>query len=118
MKKLNLNGMVLAPGVVETIASVAVKDVPGVVEIASSMPNTSALKKLLGVKQSTQRGIDAVVDEQGALRIAIRLVVKYGCVLPDVAADVRDAVADAVATQIGVPVGAVDVYVDAIEFGE
>lgn len=118
MKKLNLNGMVLAPGVVETIASVAVKDVPGVVEIASSIPSTNTLKKYLGVKQTTQRGIDATVDEQGALRIAIRLVVKYGYVLPNIAADVRDAVVDAVTTQIGVPVGAVDVYIDAIEFGE
>ena len=48
--------------------------------------------------------------------MSLRLFVKSGLVLPDVAASVRQSVADALNTQVGVKVGSVDIYIDGIQF--
>ena len=42
--------------------------------------------------------------------------VYYGFVLPDLAASIRQAISDAVTSQVGIPVGAVDVYIDGMQF--
>ena len=88
MNELNLDGMALAPGVVETIVSIAANEVEGV----------------------------ASVDEDDKLVISVRVDVYYGYVLPDLAANLRQAVADAVASQVGAQVSSVDVYIDGIQF--
>lgn len=113
MTELNVDGMALAPGVVETIVSIAVGEVEGV---ASVGPSTSgSLRAVFGSKPATQ-GIDIAVDEEDKLAISVRVDVYYGHVLPELAAKVRQAVADAVASQVGIPVGSVDVYIDGIQF--
>ena len=93
MTDLNVEGMALAPGVVETIVSIAVGEVEGVASVGPS--SASGLRSVFASKPATQ-GI--------------------GYALPDLAANVRKAVADAVASQVGASVGAVDVYVDGIQF--
>ena len=60
MNELNLDGMALAPGVVETIVSIAANEVEGVACIGPS--TTSGLRSVFGSKPSTQ-GIDITVDE-------------------------------------------------------
>jgi len=109
MTELNVDGMALAPGVVETIVSIAANEVEG------GPSTTSGLRSVFGSKPSTQ-GIDITVDEEDKLHISIRVDVYYGYVLPDLAANIRQAISDAVTSQVGIPVGSVDVYIDGMQF--
>ena len=113
MSDLTVDGMALAPGVVETIVSIAANEVEGVACIGPS--TTSGLRSVLGGKPSTS-GIEIAADENDKLQISVRIDVYYGHVLPDVAAAVRQSVADAVASQVGAQVGSVDVYIDGVQF--
>ena len=113
MTDITVDGMALAPGVVETIVSIATGDVEGVAVVGSSA--TSGLRSMLGAKPSTQ-GIEVSVDDEDNLHVSVRIEVYYGYVLPDLAAKVREAIADAVASQVGVQVGSIDVYIDGIQF--
>ena len=115
MADLNIEGMAVAPGVVETIISLAARDVSGVASIGDA--TTSGIRTLIGGKPSTQ-GVDVEMDENNELHVSLRLIVESRRVLPDVAANVRRAVADAVSTQVGATVGSVDVYIDGIQFGD
>lgn len=113
MTDLNIDGMAIAPGVVETIISLAARDVDGVESVGD--PTTSGIMSFIGGKPSTQ-GIEVAKGEDDALYVSARLFVKSGYVLPDVAANVRQAIADAVETQVGAKVGAVDIFIDGIHF--
>lgn len=113
MTDLNVDGMALAPGVVETIVSIAVGEVEGVASVGSSA--TGGLRSVFAAKPSTQ-GIDITVDDEDKLHVAIRVDVYYGYALPDIADKLRQAVADAVSSQVGAQVGSVDVYIDGIQF--
>ena len=112
MADLNIDGMAIAPGVVETIVSLAALDVPGVISVGD--PTTSGIRSLIGGKPSTQ-GVEIAMGEDDELNVCIRLHVKNGQVLPDLAANVRQAVADAVNTQVGAEIGSVDVFIDGIQ---
>lgn len=115
MKDLTVDGMAIAPGVIETIVSIAANEVDGVASIGSA--GVGGLRTMFAAKPVTQ-GIEISVDENDKLHVSVRLDVYYGFVLPDVAAAVREAVSDAVASQVGIAVGSVDVYIDGIQFAE
>lgn len=113
MTDLNVDGMAIAPGVVETIVSLATQGVDGIASVGD--PTTSGLKSILGAKPSTQ-GVDIEVDDENNLHITVRLFVRNGHVLPELAAQVRQAVADAVHSQTGMNVASVDIFIDGISF--
>ena len=113
MSDLNIEGMTIAPGVVETIISLAARDVEGVASIGPA--TTSGLMDLIGGGRPSTQGIEVTTDENDELHVSIRMDVKSGNVLPDLAANVRRAVVDAIATQVGVKVAAVDIYIDGIQ---
>lgn len=113
MTDLNIAGMNIAPGVMETIVSLAACDVDGVVSVGD--PTASGIRALIGGKPSTQ-GVEIDVDENNNLHASIRLFTKSGYILPDVAAAVRQSVADAVYNQVGAKVASVDIYIDGILF--
>ena len=114
MSDLNIEGMTIAPGVVETIISLAARDVEGVASIGPA--TTSGIMDLIGGGRPSTQGIEVTTHENDELHVSIRMDVKSGNVLPDLAANVRRAVVDAVATQVGVKVAAVDIYIDGIQF--
>ena len=113
MKELNIEGMSISTGVVETIISIAASEVDGVASVGVSGPSG-----LLGKfsKQPASQGIEISVNEDNTLHVAVRVDVRGGYVLPELAASIRQAVADAVSTQAGLTVGDVDVYIDGIQF--
>lgn len=113
MTELNVDGMALASGVVETIVSIAANEVEGVASVGPSSAN--GLRSMFAGKPSTH-GIDITVDDEDKLNIAVRVDVYYGYALPEIAANLRQAVADAVASQVGIGVGSVDVYIDGMQF--
>ena len=112
MKELSIEGMSIAPGVVETIISVAMSEVEGVTAVGINSVN--GLVAAISGKGSEQ-GIDVDVAD-GKLVVDIHVDVAYGSPLPEIAARIRQTVYDAVTTQVGVPVGSVDVYIDGIQF--
>ena len=103
---LNVDGMSLAPGVVETIISIAANEVEGVASVGS-----------LVAKPSTA-GIETVLDADGKLQVALHIEVYHGQVLPELAARLREAVADALLVQVGLEVASVDIFVDGIQFAQ
>ncbi len=113
MTDISIDGMALAPGVVETIVSIAVGEVEGVAAVGSSA--VGGLRSMFAGKPSTQ-GIEITVDDDERLCASVRIDVYYGYALPDLAAKVREAIANAVASQVGMQVGSVDVYIDGIQF--
>ena len=113
MSDLNLDGMALAPGVIETIISIATHEVDGVAAVGGASPG--GLRSMFNSKPSTQ-GIDVEVNEDSKISVSIRIEVYYGYVLPDVAAAVRQSVIDATTSQVGIPVDRVDIFIDGIQF--
>lgn len=114
MAELNIDGMVIAPGVVETIVSLAAQSVEGVSCVGD--PTTSGIRSIIGGGKPSTQGIEVESDEEGKLHVSIRLFVGNGQVLPDLAAKVRQAIADAANIQVGLEVGSVDIFIDGIQF--
>lgn len=113
MTDLNIDGLAIAPGVVETIVSLAASSVDGVQSVGD--PTTSGIMSMIGAKPSTS-GVDIEVDEDNNLHATVRLFVKSGHVLPDLANEVRSNIADAVHSQTGMNIASVDVFIDGISF--
>lgn len=103
-----MDGLAVAPGVLERIASLAASAIEGVACLGS--PGLAGL-----VGKAKGKPVEVGVDD-GSLRATIHLQVRYGEPLHRVAADVQRAVADALSSQVGRPVSAVDVYVDGVVF--
>ena len=114
-EELYVDGLGLAPGVMETIVAIAAKEVDGVAMVGSS--TFSGLRNLITAKPASD-GIDVSMNESQGIDIAVHIDVNYGQPIPQVVDAVRVAVADAVATQVGFTVSSVDVYVDGIRFAE
>ena len=120
-KAIQINGIEFAPGVVETIVSMAAAEVEGVAGVGSGGGAVKGtIKAVLTGKAAMPvgNGVEAYATEDGKIHVNLSVQVDYGCKLVDVAARVRSAVADAVMARIGVDVEAVDVNVDGVEFGE
>ena len=111
--ELSVEGMSIAPGVVETIISIAANEVDGVASVGSFA--ISSIRSMLAAKPSAA-GIEVDVDDDGRLRITIHVEVYYGYVLPEVAANLRQSVADALLVQVGLEAAAVDIFVDGLQF--
>jgi uncharacterized alkaline shock family protein YloU len=100
--EIRLEGLGVAPGVVDTIVSMAAQQVEGVADI--------------GTGRKASKCIDVVVGEDGAATVSVHVRVLYGHNLREVASRVQTDVADAFGSQVGIPVAGVDVYVDGIVF--
>ena len=98
-EELYVDGLGLAPGVMETIVAIAAKEVEGVASVGSS--TFTGLRSRFAAKPAGQ-GIDVSMNEEQGVDVAVHIDVQT--------------VADAVATQVGFTVSSVDVYVDGIRF--
>lgn len=106
--------MSLAPGVIDTIISIAVGEVEGVASVGSPTSANSIWAKLMSKPSSD--GIKTELTPDGELKVTVHIEVYHGYVLPDLAAQVRSYVSDALLVQLGIVVASVDIYIDAIRF--
>lgn len=113
--EIRLEGLGVAPGVLDTIVTVAAEAVEGIAAVGA--PGLAGLVQK-GARKGASRAVDVVVDENNALTVSIHVQVSYGSKLRQVAEEVQQAVADALASQVGVEVAAVDVYVDGLVFAD
>lgn len=107
--------MTLAPGVVDTIISLTASETEGVASIGSAV--TSGLRAMFTAGPSTS-GIETTRNGDGKLDVSLHVSVYYGYVLPDLAEQLRQSIAEALMVQVGIEVGAVDIYIDSIQFKE
>ena len=113
-----IDGITIAPGVVETLISLAAAEVPGVAGVGSADTISSIFAAFNAGKAVPTNGIDVQVSEEGVVTIDINIRASYGHRLVDIADAVRAAVADALLSQIGVEVAQVNVHIDALSFEE
>lgn len=106
--------MTLAPGVIDTVISIAVGEVEGVANVGSPVSANSIWARLNSKPSSD--GIKTEFTDSGELKVTVHIEVYHGYVLPDLAAQVRSCVSDALRVQLGIPVASVDIYIDAIRF--
>lgn len=111
-QELYIDGLGIAKGVIETIVTLAVEKIDGVVSVGESVIS-SGVKTLFVGKQPGHSGIDAAVVD-GKLALALRMTVFYGYPFTQLADEIRAVVSDAIRSQVGVEVSAIDVYIDNI----
>ncbi len=112
MSDITTEGMAIAPGVVETIVTLAVREVPGVASVGAA---SAGIRALLSSKPSTQ-GVVVTASEDGTVAVEVAINVLSGYSLNSLADQVRSSVADAALTQVGLTVSRVDIRVDGIHF--
>lgn len=113
--EIRLEGLGVAPGVLDTIVKVAVESVEGVAAVGA--PGVAGLVQK-GARKGPARAIDVIVDDDGSLQAVAHVQVTYGSRLREVAERVQSAVSEALSSQVGVSVASVDVYVDGLVFPE
>lgn len=111
-----IDGITIAPGVVETIISLAAAEVPGVAGVGTAGAISTIRSAFNAGNAILTNGIriEPLGDKQVAVTISIQAY--YGYRLVEIAENVRKAIVDALAAQIGVTVTSVDVHVDALSF--
>lgn len=112
MPEITTNGMAIAPNVIDTIVSLALKDVPGV-DSTSVAP--TGFKALFSSKATSDR-VKVFTEPDGSLAIEVTLRVLDGYPVKELASSVRSSIADAVILQTGIPVSRVDICIDGIHF--
>jgi len=105
--ELSLEGLDIAPGVVETMVELAAGQVEGVAGVGSS-----PLGKIAKAANSTE----VSVDDDGGFDVKIHVHANYGRPLRQLGAAVQDAISDALESQTGHPASRVDVFIDAVVF--
>lgn len=115
---IELDGVSIAPGVVETIISLAAAEVPGVSGVGIAGAISAIAAAFNAGKAIPTTGIKLAKGEDGKLSVEITIQAYYGYRLTEVAENVRLAIADAIKGQTGADVASVDVYVDGLSFEE
>ncbi|MDP2182453.1 MAG: Asp23/Gls24 family envelope stress response protein [Actinomycetota bacterium] len=113
-EEIRLDGLGLAPGVLETIVTLAAKSVEGVACICGH-GLAGLAQKAVSKPGKAPKPVEIQVED-GSVSVALHVEFDYGKPLRAVAVAVQEAVADAVRNQVGVPVRAVNVFVDGIVF--
>lgn len=113
-EEIRLEGLGVAPSVLDTIVTVAAEGAEGIACVGS--PGLAGLVQK--GRKGSSRAVDVVVGEDGGLIVSVHVHVTYGQRIHEVARVVQSAVAEALTSQVGVPVTSVDVYVDGLVFAE
>ncbi|MCL2024386.1 MAG: Asp23/Gls24 family envelope stress response protein [Coriobacteriia bacterium] len=103
---ITLDGITIAPGVLETIIAMAAENVDGVTAVLAC----PALRR-----RASRPMVDCVIED-GKLTCGIHIIASYGIALTTIGAAVQAAVSSALRAQLGVEPVAVDVFIDAIDF--
>ena len=111
--ELELNGLHIAPEVVETIVIMAVGSIESVAALGSAKAEGNGIKQR---NQRQARKAVVVTSEDDKLVVDVHVTVHFGYHLRDIASEIREVVDSAVETQLGIQVSAVNVFVDGLKF--
>ncbi|MGP4047553.1 Asp23/Gls24 family envelope stress response protein [Streptomyces sp. 2A115] len=103
----------IADGVVEKIAGIAAREVPGINALGGGFTRTMAAvrDRVPGGRSSTGSGVKVEVGEKQTA-IDLQVVVEYGISITDIAAEVRENVIAAVERMTGLEVVEVNIAVN------
>jgi len=101
-----LDGVTIAPGVVETIVALASKQTEGVAGVCGRSPLR---------KKATAPAVDVALHD-GELTCGVHIIARHGHVLPEVGKAVQEKVSYALDGQLGIAPAQVDVYIDGVSF--
>lgn len=107
--ELSLEGLDIAPGVVETMVELAAGQVDGVASVESSP---------LGKISKSSKSTEVTLDDDGSFVVSIHITAMFGRPLRQLGAAVQEAISDALESQTGHAASKVDVFINAIQFPE
>jgi len=107
--ELSLDGLDIAPGVVETMVELAAGQVDGVASVESSP---------LGKISKASKSTEVTLDDDGDFVVSIHITAAFGRPLRQLGAAVQEAISDALESQTGHAASKVDVFINAIQFPE
>jgi uncharacterized alkaline shock family protein YloU len=112
----------IADEVVEKIAGIAAREVPGVYDLGGDVARVfAAVRDRIGLGEgegeSSNRGVQVKLEGRTAV-VRVTLVIEYGFVLYSVAEKVRTKVIGSVENLLGLEVTAVDIVVDDVHVPE
>lgn len=109
----------IADSVVEKIAGIATREVPGIHSLGSGMARTlgAVTDRVPGGRPSLGRGVKVEVGERQAA-VDLDVVVEYGVAIVDVAGDVRTNVITSVERMTGLEVVEVNITVDDVHLDD
>ena len=113
-----IDGITIAPGVVETIISLAAAEVPGVAGVGSADTISAIFAAFNAGNAVPTNGIKIHIDEAENVAVDIEIRASYGHRLVDIADGVRSAISDALIGQIGAEVSQVNVHIESLSFEE
>lgn len=113
--EIRMEGLGVAPGVLDTIVTLAAEGVEGVASVGAA--GIAGLVQKGPLKRGG-RAVEVTSDEDGSVSVSVHVHVAYGSKLREVAAEVQRMVEDSLTSQVGVSVSSVDVYVDGLVFPE
>ncbi len=106
------NGTVtFANEVLETIAGIAVADIPGIANMSGSLMK-DGWNDLIGKKRPA-KGVK-VTKTEGTLIIDVQIVVEYGVKVHELCKTIQESVYNAIETMTGLKTDAVNVYVQGV----
>ena len=114
-QEITIDGISIAPDVLETIVARAVEKVEGVVCVGIKGLQSNLAAILLSRSLVVTPGVVAEVDGD-ELALTIHLTAFFGYPFKKLAAEVREVAAQAIDAQVGVGVSKVDVFIDNIVF--
>ena len=110
------NGTVtFANEVLETIAGIAVADVPGIANMSGSLVK-DGWNDLIGKKRPA-KGVK-VTKTEDTLTIDVQIIVEYGVKVHEVCQAIQESVYNAIETMTGLKTTAVKVYVQGVKIKE
>ncbi|MCX5334303.1 MULTISPECIES: Asp23/Gls24 family envelope stress response protein [unclassified Streptomyces] len=109
----------IADGVVEKIAGIAAREVPGIHALGGGFTRTmgAVRDRVPGGHASAGRGVKVEVGEKQTA-IDLQVVVEYGISIADVASEVRENVIAAVERMTGLEVVEVNIAVDDVHLAD
>ena len=106
--ELRLDGIGVAPGVLDTIVTLAAQGIEGVAAVEAP--------GLGGLVHKGGKAMTVAVADDGSMAVTLHVTLRYGQPLHEIGKRLQKAVAEALTSQTGQPVTAVDVFVDALAF--
>lgn len=116
-KILDDNGMgdiKIHEGVIASLARRAALSVPGVSRLAGSSL-VDNIAEIVGSRRMQSRAVNIVLGEKNEVTIELKIILSFGCCIPETAAAVQKAVISDVEKTTGMSVTSVDVLVQEIE---
>ena len=101
--------------VLETIAGIAVADVPGIANMSGSLVK-DGWNDLIGKKRPA-KGVK-VTKTEDTLTIDVQIIVEYGVKVHEVCQAIQESVYNAIETMTGLKTTAVNVYVQGVKIKE